>query len=96
MISSARLAITSLAFMLTDVPAPPCTMVYADGSYQMSILKSADGNGDSVQRYFFDQQVQRKCEDNYAFDLFIRSQHPDALSEEEWLEIGRASCRERV
>ena len=29
-------------------------MVYADGSYQMSILKSADGNGDSVQRYFFD------------------------------------------
>lgn len=28
--------------------------VYADGSYQMSILKSADGNGDSVQRYFFD------------------------------------------
>ena len=25
-----------------------------DGSYQMSILKSADGNGDSVQRYFFD------------------------------------------
>ena len=29
-------------------------VVYADGSYQMSILKSADGNGDSVQRYFFD------------------------------------------
>ena len=29
-------------------------MVYADGSYQMSILKSADGNGESVQRYFFD------------------------------------------
>ena len=28
--------------------------VYADGSYQMSILKSADGNGESVQRYFFD------------------------------------------
>ena len=28
--------------------------MYADGSYQMSILKSADGNGDSVQRYFFD------------------------------------------
>ena len=27
-------------------------VVYADGSYQMSILKSADGNGDSVQRYF--------------------------------------------
>ena len=26
----------------------------ADGSYQMSILKSADGNGESVQRYFFD------------------------------------------
>ena len=25
-----------------------------DGSYQMSILKSADGNGESVQRYFFD------------------------------------------
>ena len=25
-------------------------VVYADGSYQMSILKSADGNGDSVQR----------------------------------------------
>ena len=29
-------------------------VVYADGSYQMSILKSADGNGESVQRYFFD------------------------------------------
>ena len=29
-------------------------VVYADGSYQMSILKSADSNGDSVQRYFFD------------------------------------------
>ena len=29
-------------------------VVYEDGSYQMSILKSADGNGDSVQRYFFD------------------------------------------
>ena len=29
-------------------------VVYAGGSYQMSILKSADGNGDSVQRYFFD------------------------------------------
>ena len=29
-------------------------VVYANGSYQMSILKSADGNGDSVQRYFFD------------------------------------------
>ena len=28
--------------------------VYADGSYQMSILKSADGNGESVHRYFFD------------------------------------------
>ena len=28
--------------------------VYADGSFQLSILKSADGNGDSVQRYFFD------------------------------------------
>ena len=27
-------------------------VVYADGSYQMSILKSADGNGESVQRYF--------------------------------------------
>ena len=26
-------------------------VVYADGSYQMSILKSADSNGDSVQRY---------------------------------------------
>ena len=32
----------------------PATVVYADGSYQMSILKSADGNGESVQRYFFD------------------------------------------
>ncbi len=30
------------------------TAVYAGGSYQMSILKSADGNGESVQRYFFD------------------------------------------
>ena len=39
----------------------------------------------AIDVYFFDQQVQRKCEDNYAFDLFIRSQHPDALSEEEWL-----------
>ena len=29
-------------------------VVYADGSYQMSILKSADGNGESVQRYFLD------------------------------------------
>ena len=29
-------------------------VVYEDGSYQMSILKSADGNGESVQRYFFD------------------------------------------
>ena len=29
-------------------------MAYEDGSYQMSILKSADGNGESVQRYFFD------------------------------------------
>ena len=29
-------------------------IVYADGSYQLSILKSADGNGESVQRYFFD------------------------------------------
>ena len=29
-------------------------VVYADGSYQLSILKSADGNGESVQRYFFD------------------------------------------
>ena len=37
----------------TTPPASPlwCTR---DGSYQMSILKSADGNGDSVQRYFFD------------------------------------------
>lgn len=39
----------------------------------------------AIDVYFFDQQEQRKCEDNYAFDLFIRSQHPDALSEEEWL-----------
>ena len=29
-------------------------VVYADGSYQLSILKSADGNGESVQRYFYD------------------------------------------
>ncbi len=29
-------------------------IVYADGSYQLSILKSADGNGESVQRYFYD------------------------------------------
>ncbi len=29
-------------------------IVYEDGSYQMSILKSADGNGESVQRYCFD------------------------------------------
>ena len=29
-------------------------IVYASGSYQLSILKSADGNGESVQRYFFD------------------------------------------
>ena len=31
-------------------------ITFGDGdfSYQMSILKSADGNGDSVQRYFFD------------------------------------------
>ena len=29
-------------------------IVYEGGAYQMSILKSADGNGDSVQRYFFD------------------------------------------
>ena len=35
-------------------PSRISAVVYADGSYQMSILKSADGNGDSVQRYFFD------------------------------------------
>jgi IMP cyclohydrolase len=29
-------------------------IVYADGGYQLSILKSADGNGDSVQRFFYD------------------------------------------
>ena len=29
-------------------------IVYKDGGYQLSILKSADGNGDSCQRYFFD------------------------------------------
>ena len=39
----------------------------------------------AIDVYFFDQQEHRKCEDNYAFDLFIRSQHPDALSEEERL-----------
>ncbi len=29
-------------------------VVYEDGSYQVSILKSADGNGDSVHRFFYD------------------------------------------
>lgn len=29
-------------------------IVYKDGGYQMSILKSADGNGESVQRYFYE------------------------------------------
>ena len=29
-------------------------IVYADGGYAMSILKSADGCGDSVQRYFYE------------------------------------------
>ena len=40
----------------TAPTTPPriSAVVYEDGSYQMSILKSADGNGDSVQRYFFD------------------------------------------
>lgn len=39
----------------------------------------------AIDVYFFDQQEQRRCEDNYAFDLFVRSKHPDALSEEEGL-----------
>ena len=29
-------------------------IVYADGSYMLSILKSADGNGDSVERFFYE------------------------------------------
>ena len=39
---------------LHGVLVPGLVRQLADGSYQMSILKSADGNGDSVQRYFFD------------------------------------------
>lgn len=37
----------------------------------------------AIDVYFYDHQEQRTCEDNYAFDLFIRPEHPDALSEEE-------------
>ena len=39
---------------LHGVLVPGLVRQLEDGSYQMSILKSADGNGDSVQRYFFD------------------------------------------
>lgn len=39
----------------------------------------------AIDVYFYDHQEQRNCEDSYAFDLFIRSKHPEALSEEEKL-----------
>ncbi len=39
----------------------------------------------AIDVYYFDHQGKRKCEDNYAFDLFIRPTHPDAISEEEEL-----------
>lgn len=39
----------------------------------------------AIDVYFYDHQAQRKCEDNYAFDLFIRPNHDDALSKEEEL-----------
>lgn len=39
----------------------------------------------AIDVYFYDKQAERKCEDSYAFDLFIRSKHPDALSKEEEL-----------
>lgn len=39
----------------------------------------------AIDVYFLDHQARRTCEDNYAFDLFARSNHPGALSEEEKL-----------
>ena len=40
-------------------------VVYADGSYQMSILKSADGDPASTRRYFFDYDAPRPGEGHF-------------------------------
>ncbi len=50
---------TSLRTRTFEPDAPNYTprisgIVYEGGAYQLSILKSADGNGESAQRYFFD------------------------------------------
>ena len=37
----------------------------------------------AIDVYFYDYEDKRTCEDNYAFDLFIRPTHPDPLSKEE-------------
>lgn len=37
----------------------------------------------AIDVYFYDHQAQRKCEDSYAFDLFIRPEHNEASSQEE-------------
>lgn len=39
----------------------------------------------AIDVYFYDQQAERNCENSYAFDLFIRTKHPDSLSKEEEL-----------
>ncbi len=50
----------------------------------------------AIDVYFLNHHEQRTCEDNYAFDLFIRSKHPDALSKEEELAFAEEDYQANV
>lgn len=50
----------------------------------------------AIDVYFLNHDEQHTCEDSYAFDLFIRSKHPDALSKEEELAFAEEDYQANV